>query len=287
MQIFKYISIVALLYGSTSCEKDFPITLPDVDNTLVVEGTVNQWSPDLNYVILSRVVKYFDPGLNIQPVSNAQVFITEGVKSGSDTIWETPVQFKESFVKVLKAKVPGVYVADGFKAFVGKIYRLQVTTPTENVVGYSELLSAPLLDSLTYKEVFDVDGKSIGYNGVAHHNDPPERGNNYRIIYRINNDSIPSLWGVPDNQDFTFSDELINGIYRDRQLRVKLEKSDTLHYYMASLDRPLYNFWQSFSSAQGNGGPYATPLKLQSNIKGATGSFSAYGIAYKYVIIPK
>jgi hypothetical protein len=52
------------------------------------------------------------------------------------------------------------------------------------------------------------------------------------------------------------------------------------------MDRAVYNFWDSYESARQNGGPFATPIQLRSNVigKNVIGSFSGYAVDYKRII---
>jgi hypothetical protein len=60
-----------------------------------------------------------------------------------------------------------------------------------------------------------------------------------------------------------------------------MQVGDTAIYYLVSVERPVYDFWDSFNKARVNGGPFSTPVVLKSNIKGdnVVGCFSGFAVS--------
>jgi hypothetical protein len=83
----------------------------------------------------------------------------------------------------------------------------------------------------------------------------------------------------------TFDDEVLNGAPRVYPYARPFQQGDTLNFYFNSIGRKEFLFWQSFGRASNNGGPFATPAQLASNITGAIGSFTGYGCSFKQVIL--
>ncbi len=64
------------------------------------------------------------------------------------------------------------------------------------------------------------------------------------------------------------TDDLVNGEYIDLTLSNSFVLGDSINYYMANVERKVYNFWDSFNKARLNEGPFATPVRLLNTISG-------------------
>jgi hypothetical protein len=152
--------------------------------------------------------------------------------------------------------------------------------------GVTNILPVVPLDSMTSRfEVNPVNKNDTGYFMVMNFMEPAARGNNYRYLYKTGADSAYFGWGSINDDDGVFNDEVINGVYRRFTFGRRFKYSDTIHFYFCSIDRPTYNFWASYEQARNNGGPFATPVQLKSNIQGAIGSFTGKSVSYKRLII--
>jgi len=76
----------------------------------------------------------------------------------------------------------------------------------------------------------------------------------------------------------------VNGVDRTYPFAGAFKETDTVNLYFSSIGRKEYLFWQSFGSASNSGNPFSTPAVLKSNITGATGSFTGYGVSFKQII---
>ena len=117
--------------------------------------------------------------------------------------------------------------------------------------------------------------------------EPVEKGNNYRAMFRRGADTAYFGWGSISESDDVFNDDIINGVYRRFKYGRNFNFDDTIHYYFNSIDRVAYNFWDSYSSAANNGGPFATPVSVKSNVQGAIGSFTGMAVNYQRIIIKR
>jgi hypothetical protein len=113
--------------------------------------------------------------------------------------------------------------------------------------------------------------------------DGPEQ-NNYRMAIYNGFDSILLGWGAAQ-RFYTFDDQLINNTQRPFRSLRPYAYGDTINIYLSSIGRKEYQFWQSFGTAVNNNGPFASPVVVKSNIKGAIGSFTGYAIEHKKFII--
>ncbi|MFI5222457.1 MAG: hypothetical protein ACHQK8_09040, partial [Bacteroidia bacterium] len=78
-----YIFLVAILVAG--CEKEISVTLPDAQQQWVVEASVCEIFPSLNYVFISKSVDYFNPDLSMRGIKGAVVKITEDTIGGIST----------------------------------------------------------------------------------------------------------------------------------------------------------------------------------------------------------
>jgi len=76
----------------------------------------------------------------------------------------------------------------------------------------------------------------------------------------------------------TFDDEFVNNGNRPYEFIRPFNEGDTLNLYLSHIGRKEFLFWQSFGKADNNGGPFATPGSVSSNINGAIGSFTGYSV---------
>ena len=261
-----------------SCEEEIEVDVPGNANSLVVEAYINDRFPALNYVILTRSVDYFSAAGGYVPVKDAQVFVTEGTVNGADTSWD--ISTRKQLVEVRTDTVRGFYM-DPAQLLLGKqnhVYLLEITSDGKSVRGTTSIPALVPLDSMTYTR--ERREATI----TLHYNEPVAINNNYFIIYRNGSDSTIRTWGFHTGA-FTFSDDFINGEYRRQTLFTRFNAGDTVNLWMSSIDRLSYNFWESFDDANRNGGPFATPVTVESNITGGIGCFTGMSTDYKRVVI--
>ena len=274
-----------------SCQKEISVSLPDTSQKYVVEASVNQRFQSLNYVYISKSVDYFNPDLSMRGIKGARVFITEGTIIGTDTIYNgTSTQMIDigTFpgADTLLKGFTGIYFSATFIGKENTPYLLQITLPDSTKINGKTFIPKVIpIDSVTYI-VKNQDANHDGFNDAfptLFFTDPFEQ-NNYRLALHDNIDSIMLGWGSADSYR-TFDDQNLNGVQRILSYNNPFKQGDTLNFYLNSIGRREFIFWQSFSTAANNGGPFATPVQVTSNINGAIGSFTGYGCSYKRIIM--
>jgi hypothetical protein len=271
---------VSALLSITACEKEIEINLPPSKEEIVVEASINQLVSTLNYVIISKTVDYFKPDLSLNSVSGAKVYITEGKITGTDTSFN--IADRQAFIDLFDTLAPGVYINPFFQGKIEKPYLLEIELEDGRKISGKTIIPKPLkLDSTSFW--FEQNGKDTNAYIYLDWFDGPEQ-NNYRFALLNNYDSIFTGWGIAD-RFYTFDDERINNQKRPFVLLNPYKYGDTVHYYMAEIGRKEFLFWDSFRNAANNGGPFSTPIAIKSNVSGAIGSFTGYGITYKKFIL--
>lgn len=299
MKFSTSIFLCLLLITFISCEKEIEVSRPGSPEQLVVEASINQLLPTLNYVYVTKSLDYFKPDLSVGGVKDANVFITEGRILGSDTIFDGAVtQFYniygipgadsliELFNNPLIDNLAGIYVNTNFTGKINTPYFLEVRlSDGRRVTGKTMIPQIIQIDTVKY-EVRGEPDDSGRYDAFVSFfwNDPPER-NNYRLAFQKGRfGGILLGWGAAETFR-TFDDEFLNNQYRNYSFFRPFKTTDTLHLYFSQIGRKEFLFWQSYGQANNSGNPFSTPVILKSNINGAIGTFTGYALYYKQLIV--
>lgn len=300
-----YSFIVAFVFCSNSlvsCEKDINIKIKDNHPLLVVEGYINNLLPQYNYVALSRSLDFFSTDFQSTAVSNATVTITEGEFINNQYVWNTTgkVQLYEANLPFLPVNFRhGVYfdprlILDPPNALAGKVkkyYLLEISEGGNQYSAITRLLNPVKIDSLTkgFSYVDTDDENKTKYRITNHYKDPDTLNNTQLYYYRFSENRDNFGWGGISRTRSFGADDLTNGQEIHLTHQRGFAAPDTVDYYMASVTRDVFNFWDSFNKARNNNGPFSTPVTLISNIKGSnvTGCFTGLSLDAKTIIISK
>jgi hypothetical protein len=285
----------------SSCEEDFDIAVKQNQPQLIVEAYINNVLPLYNYVILGQSQDYYASGFQNTPVSGATVTITEGTLLGDNTyLWNAASkrQLKEAALPVLNyAVVPGIYfdttlITDSAHALIGtpgKYYLLEIETGNKHYSAITALLQTVKIDSLTSGfHYIDNRDSLLKAQLTAHFKDPDTIGDTRLYAWRHSYNKSNFGWGGLSTERYiSGTDDLVNGQYLHLTHSQGFEIYDSVFYYMANVERKVYNFWESYNRARNNGGPFSTPVKLQSTISGENviGCFSGFSITTKTIVI--
>lgn len=292
--IIALLCCMVLLFAS--CEKEIDISVDPSTPVLVVEASINQYSPILNYVFLTTSIDYFTPDLTLGGIRGASVYIYEGIINGADTTYPDANRVQlysigdinfppipDSLAPFLQF-VEGIYLNPLFMGKENTSYKLDITlTDGRKVSGYTTIPKIVPITS-TYYEIKgkpDKDGLRQAYMSFSF-TDPADQ-NNYRIALKKGGDSLALGWGNADTYR-TFDDAMVNGVERTYPFAGGFKELDTVNLYFSTIGRKEFLFWQSFGSASNSGNPFSTPAILKSNLTGATGSFTGYGVSFKQFI---
>jgi hypothetical protein len=275
----RQIAVFFVLLGLISCEKEIDIAVADVQQQYVVEASINQQFPTMNYVFITKTIDYFKPEFSLNGLTDAKVAITEGSIVGNDTFYNGTVF---PFNTISDSILPGIYVNPLFKGKLNTPYQLNIELKDGNKIsGNTFIGKPPVIDSLVYWST--ITSKDTACFFWMQWQDGPEQ-NNYRMAIYNGFDSILLGWGAAQ-RFYTFDDQLINNTQRPFRSLRPYAYGDTINIYLSSIGRKEYQFWQSFGTAVNNNGPFASPVVVKSNIKGAIGSFTGYAIEHKKFII--
>lgn len=298
------ISIFLIVLLLTACEKDFKIEVKANQPQLVVEGYINNELRSMNYVILTRSLDYYSPDFQSTAVSDAIVTITEGDFNVNGIYsWDTStkLELREANLPQIPSNFrQGVYfdprlITDSANALLGKTgkyYLLEIETGGRSYSAITSILEPVKIDSLTCGFGF-TDAKDDNKEKARitiHFQDPDTLGNSQLFYWRDKGNRNNFGWGGIGSTGRNYGvDDLSNGEYLHITQNRPFEIGDTVSYYMASVTRDIYDFWENFRDARNNEGPFSTPVQLLNKIKGeaVTGCFSGFSLNSKSVVIYK
>ena len=280
--------LIAISAIFNACEKTVSVTIPDVEDKIVVEGYIETGKPP--YVILSRSLDFFGT-INLNSivqntVQGALVVVNDGTIS--DTLQQIP-----GF---------GIYISQQLTGTPGKSYDLTIIADGE-ILTATTLLPQPVpLDSVWWK----VDGErdSLGF-AWAHLTDPDTIGNCYRwFAQRINRYTYGPDAGQQKDSIFiaplgsVFEDKLINGKSFDfnaargkvrnsnkeddlKEENFLFKRGDTIVVKFTAIDRSHFEFWRSEETqVSNNGNPFGSVTPITGNINGGLGIWGAYSTTF-------
>ena len=288
--------------STLSCEKNFNIELDTAPQLLIVEGYINNEIPEYNYVVLTRSQNYYAPDFQSLAVTNATVTVTEGTLLPDQTYsWDpaTKVQLREaSQPQIPDSLRQGVYFdprlftspAQALRGTTGKYYLLEIEKDGMHYSSVTGLLQPVILDSISSGYHFNdaEDGNKPKAKITACYQDPDTIGNTQMYFWRYEANRNNFGWaGLSRNRRADGADDLINGQYIKLTQNQAFAIGDTVSYFLVSVERKVYNFWESYDKARDNEGPFATPVTLQNTISGENvlGCFSGFSISSRRSVI--
>ena len=306
MKKIVYISVFLFLVVFSSCEKQIEFNLPDVEQTLVVEGKIETGQPPI--VFLTTTQGYFDP---IDSSTFDNIFINDATVSmfdGFNNYLLTEINFGSA--SVYTTFDPNAFGVDG------RDYVLNISYLDKEITAQTQIPYPVPLDSVWF-ELTDLSDPldSLGFL-YAEFADPDTAGNCYRwFSKRINsytyNYDEPYNNVLGQQKDSIYiapfgsatDDKFFNGLtFEFAVARGEIgnfegpddegpEESyfkigDTVAVQATSITYPTYLWVRSMEDqAFSAGSPFASPGNLPTNIQGdAVGVWAGYGIYYDTII---
>ena len=299
MKSIYYILLICLI----GCTKSIDFELPEIEQTIVVEATVESGFPPR--VILTNSQGYFEA---IDSSILSDIFIHDAYVVISDGIESFPLQ---------EINFNGVYLYTSLNFAAvgqyGKTYSLSIQVNDKSVYSTTTIPQPLFIDSLWFDKYVAYD--SLGLIG-ARFSDPDTLGNCYRwFAQRINSytynysppfdniigtikDSrpLPPIGSSTDDKlfnglsfDFIFprgEDGLLQGP-DDNNVEAGFYKiGDTILVKSTTTTYPIYLYVRAMENAAiSEGSIFSSPGNLPYNIQGdGIGIFYGYGVSYDTLI---
>jgi hypothetical protein len=297
-QVYYTILFCVLTTTLVSCERNIKIEPRGAEPVLVVEATIENNQPPV--VILSRSLDYFG---RITPELLLGSFIhgaTVTVSNGTRTH-----RLKEYLLPLTNGYALSYYSTDSanlataFNGELNKQYTLNIAAEGKN---YSALTTIPAItrriDSIWWKPLPAV-ADSAWAAIMVRATDRPGLGDYVRYFTSVNGSNL--LPGDPS----VFDDDVIDGSTYEIQVdrgqdrnnlspdvdhRRFYRRGDTVLLKLSQIDKATYDFWRTMEYSYSSiGNPFASPVKVVSNIRGAPalGYFGGYATLFRTVVIPR
>jgi len=262
----------------SSCQKVISVSLNQTNPQIVIEGLVNDQG-GTDSVVINMTGDYFTPSLNFQPITNATVVISDNA-GGIDTLRES---------------ASGVYYSSNPQGVPGRTYSLKVIANGKEYDAISTMPQKVKIDSFYAVYSTNFFGES-GYDFYVVFKDPPQAGNYYRIIPRVNSIPYDSIAGGRGGI-FITNDELTNGnettfrfsIRQHRDMAsTRVGPGDTVNVDLLSIDKSTYNYFYTLRNilATDHSPTSLSPANPNTNLNnGSLGYFSAYAMDSKMIIL--
>lgn len=265
-----------------SCQKVIDVNIPDYEQKLVVEGSIEPGGPPI--VILTWTAPFFGNQnySNFQEyfVENAEVIVSDG--TNTDTLYQP---------------LPGVfpaYTSTVITGQTGKSYELKINVNGKTYTSITTIFPAIPIDSLYFKP---EENDTLGFLW-AHFKDPEEPGNFYRwFAQRVGKDDryLAPFGSATDDKFFNgkeFDFPNARGTEPNSEKpddkneeRGYFKKGDSVMVKFCTIGEKEYRYLRSYyQNLSSNGNPFSAPSTLESNISnGAIGFWCGYGTFFKGV----
>ncbi len=261
--ILKYLpALLSLL--CIGCTEVIELDLNSSEPQVVIEGSTGN-NGDSSIIKISRSIN-FDVDNIFPTIENALVVISDDL-GNFDTLPEV-----ES----------GLYKS-GFSGNSGRTYYLNVLADGKTFSSQSFLPAQVNFDSLKINEVQGSGGGPGGPGGpggninhevIVYFQDPASDKNYYRFVEYRN--------GKVSTRVFIYDDRLSNGSNIKLTLRGstgRYDAGDIVTFEMQCIDKPVYEYLNSFSNLNGGPGASSAPANPYTNIEGSKlGYFSAHTV---------
>jgi hypothetical protein len=293
-RLFSFL-FIAMFFAA--CEKNITIESQGAQPLLVVEAEIENGEPPT--VVLSKSLDYFG---KINPDILANSFVRGArVNISNGTVTEQLREYTIPLTNGYSFTFYSVAPTSSFEGALNKSYTLNIEAEGKQ---YNAVTTIPSItrriDSLWWKPVPLTQGADTNWVAVmVKAFDKPGLGDYVRYFTKRNREEF--LPGDPS----VFDDDVIDGttyeiqvargqdrnaVSNDGDYKTFFRKGDTVVFKVCNIDKATYDFWRTMEfTYQSIGNPFASPVKVVSNIKGAPalGYFGGYGTQYRTLIIPK
>lgn len=278
-----------------ACEKAVDIIPSNLDQVLVVEGSIENNQPPV--VVLTRSLAFFEQ-LSAQDfansfVRNANVFVSDGTRRVRLTEYRRQVGNANFYFYSVDSSNPA-------QIMIGQLntrYALEIETDGKR---YTANTSIPALsrkiDSLWWQTVPSSKDSTLAvvFSKVT---DPKGFGNYTRYFTSVNDSAfLPGTTSVFDDQfvdGTTYDVQVFRGFNRNVEFDPEtfgyFKRGERVRVKLSNIDKATFDFWRTWEQNQSNvGNPFGVPVKVLSNLSaGATGIFAGYASQITSVNIPQ
>lgn len=291
MNNFLYICVVVFALGMMqACEREIDIELPNAEDLLVVEGSIEPGKAPV--ILITRNRGFFNDFPTDLNTLLTEFVVTDAIVTVSDGVNSEVLE-----LKIDPINYPFVYYSGiSIIGEVGKSYSLSITYNGQVLTSQTQINESVPLDSTWFGlDPFNNEEDSLGvlYGEIM---DPAATGNAYRLFSKRNSET--NFFPVSGAH---FNDDFVNGqkvVFFNGQSSKPFFASDTFNReaFFYSLGDTIYSkfctigrneelFFNTLDAALGsNGNPFASPVIVKSNIQGGLGIWCGYSPSYDTII---
>ena len=286
-----YMCVIVFALGMMqACEREIDIELPNSEDLLVVEGSIE--TGEYPKVLITRNRGFFNEFPTDLNTFLTEFVVQDAVVTVSDGTTSEVLQFT-----IDPLNYPFVYYTGStIKGEVGKTYSLTIVSGSKTLTSLTQIPAAVPLDSTWFGlDPFNNEEDSLGvlYGEIM---DPTTTGNAYRLFSKRNSET--NFFPVSGAH---FNDDFVNGqkvVFFNGQSSKPFFASDTFNReaFFYSLGDTIYSkfctigrneelFFNTLDAATNtNGNPFSSPVIVKSNIEGGLGIWCGYSPAFDTII---
>lgn len=291
--MYRFLVAVLLVSFFTSCEREIEIELPNAENLLVVEGSIETGQAPVVLVTRNRgFFKDFPTDLesfiNEFVIQDALVVVSDGTVN--DTLIFTVNILAYPYV---------YYTSTNMVGEVGKTYSLTIVADGKTIRSHTTIPPAVSIDSTWFGlNPFDNSEDSLGV-AYLQMQDPDSMGNAYRLFAKKYSEfSFNQVAGSEFNDDYVNGQKVIFFAGQGDKPFVSSDTfvpkeyfyniGDTVILKFCSIGAKELKFFYTMDAAlNSNGNPFAAPTLVKSNIEGGLGVWCGYSPAFDTLIAIK
>ena len=289
-RLYKTLFFILLAMIFTQCQKEIEVELPDYEQKIVIEGSIENGQPAM--VIVSRSIPYFST-IDIETLMN-DVFITDAEVTVTSSTGQT-----EQLTFTLNPESP-IYMAYTGRTLLGepgKSYTLTVRYKDTEYTATTSMQEPIRLDSawLAFKDATDTMPTSrIQLTDRANTHDY------YMFRIKVHGKKLHDRMWVTSFpvafDDATFNGQTVNyeilranpsSLFmaemtdeeKEEYYRVTYRKGDTVYLKTSILDYDAFQYWSAMSYELAVGqNPFMSPATIPCNISGENviGNWTAF-----------
>jgi hypothetical protein len=263
----KYILIISILVGFSSCEKDADITIKEMPPQLVVSSMFSN-NVNESYIKLTMSKGFKRDSYEYTPIIDAQIKVTDN----------------QGNIINFTANADGVYKTNT-PAIAGNDYTLDIVKDTHHLTANESMKNAVVLQDFELLSSQIRRGSSL----VLQFDDPSTDTNYFRIKIYVEEINMPGSEYLL--KDFVATDHLYNTQTHKLNVgRMRIYMSGTYKVHLLHISKNAYKYYDTLQNINNMGygdSPFvsAVPGNPNTNIEGGIGYFATGAESVKEKLI--
>lgn len=275
---------VLIIFIITSCTNEHFEALTNNESKIVVDGWIEDGG--VPQVLLSSSIPIAD-------VIDSTNVLNHVIRSAKITVSDGQITEVLRVKKSNSNVPPFLYYGTHIIGQTGKKYTLKVEFLNRIIEATTTIPKSVVLSNVEYLKKNEMD--TIGYVFVKF-TDPTNERNYYQIATKLEGKEslfVPSFYGNLSDENFrssTVEMQVNRGVLISSKSKFQpyFVDGDIVFVKLRTMNKDAFEFWNSWQNEIVNGRNPIFPANtsLKSNLNGAVGIWSGYGVSIVQVIIP-